>query len=92
MTEFSLPLDSSGCEVGCVGVVSANTELKIVDLNSGKSLGPNIDGEICLRGPKMFAGYLHNENATRNAIDSEGWFHTRDIGRYDKQERIFITD
>jgi len=92
MTEYLGPLDNSECGIGCVGSVSANTELKIVDLNSGKSLGPNIDGEIYVRGPKMFSGYLNNEIETKNAIDSDGWFHTGDIGHYDEQERLFITD
>jgi len=92
MTEYIHPLDASDFEIGSVGVVSANTELKIVDLNSGKSLGPNIDGEICVSGPKMFSGYLNNESATKNAIDSDGWFHTGDIGHYDEKERLYITD
>jgi len=92
MTEYLGPLDNSESHLGCVGTVSANTELKIIDLNSGKSLGPNIDGEICVRGPKLFSGYLNNESATKNSIDSDGWFHTGDIGHYDEKERFYITD
>ncbi len=74
------------------GHVSRNTELKIVDLKTGQSLGPNIDGEIWVRGPKMFSGYLNNIEATKETIDSDGWLHTGDIGHYDQNERIFITD
>ena len=73
---------------GNAGPVSPNTELKVVDLNSGESLGPNTDGEICIRGNKMFSGYLNNEKA----FDSEGWYRTGDIGHYDEKKRIFITD
>jgi len=77
---------------GNVGYVVRNLELKIVDINTGQSLGPDIDGEIHLRGPQMFSGYLNNIEATKKTIDSDGWLHTGDIGHYDQNERIFITD
>jgi acyl-CoA synthetase (AMP-forming)/AMP-acid ligase II len=95
LTECFGPLDSSAdgkFVSGCVGSVSALTEIKIIDLNTGKSLGPNLDGEICLRGPQLFVGYLNNESATKSAIDSKGWFHSGDVGYYDEKERFFITD
>ena len=77
---------------GSVGYVSRMTELKVCDLNTGQSLGPDIEGEICVRGPKMFSGYLNNVLATNEAIDSEGWLRTGDIGHYDQNKRLFITD
>jgi 4-coumarate--CoA ligase len=77
---------------GNVGLVARNLELKIVDINTGQSLGPNIDGELHIRGPQMFSGYLNNIEATKETIDSDGWLHTGDIGHYDQNERIFITD
>jgi long-subunit acyl-CoA synthetase (AMP-forming) len=96
MTEIAPIVQSPSIEdtefiPGNCGHVSRITELKIVDINSGQSLGPNIDGEIWLRGPQMFSGYLDNIEATKEAIDSDGWFHTGDIGHYDQNERI-ITD
>ncbi len=77
---------------GSVGHISQTAELKIVDINNGETLGPNHKGEICLRGLKMFSGYLNNIEATKKIIDSDGWLHTGDIGHYDQNERIFITD
>jgi 4-coumarate--CoA ligase len=77
---------------GNVGLVARNLDLKIVDINTGQSLGPNIDGEIWLRGPQMFSGYLNNIEATKETLDSDGWLHTGDIGHYDQNERVFITD
>lgn len=77
---------------GNLGPPAHNTEIKVIDLNDGHSLEAEIDGEICVRGPKLFAGYLNNPEATREAIDSEGWFHTGDIGHYDTTNRFYITD
>jgi len=96
MTEY-LPITAvrdfgSEFKPGNLGRVTANTELKVIDINTGKSLGPNIDGEICVRGTKMFSGYLNNESETKAIIDSDGWLHTGDIGHYNQNECLFITD
>ena len=77
---------------GNAGTVAQGCEVKIADLATGEPLGPNQDGEICVRGSKLFAGYLHNEKASLEAFDRDGWYRTGDIGHYDDRERIFITD
>jgi long-chain acyl-CoA synthetase len=49
------------------------------------------DGEILLRGEFVFAGYWHNEVATKETIDEDGWLHTGDLGQVDEQGFITIT-
>jgi long-chain acyl-CoA synthetase len=68
--------------IGSVGPAFINLETKI---------SPD-DGEISLRGPNVTQGYLNRPQATRDSWDSEGWFHTGDVGRLDEEGFLYITD
>ena len=64
-------------------------EVVILDLD-GTPLPPGTTGEICVRGPGVFAGYHNNPEATAQATRF-GWFHTGDLGHMDEQGFVFIT-
>lgn len=48
-------------------------------------------GEICFSGRHIFMGYLNMEDKTKEAIDEEGWLHSGDLGKHDKDGFLFIT-
>ena len=68
--------------VGSVGKPWPEVEIKIAEE----------DGEILAKGPNIMMGYFNKEEATREVIDDDGWFHTGDIGYIDDDGFIHITD
>ncbi|KAK6773532.1 hypothetical protein RDI58_028770 [Solanum bulbocastanum] len=77
---------------GACGTVIRNTEMKIVDPDTGFSLPRNKPGEICIRGDQIMKGYLNDPEATARTIDKEGWLHSGDIGYIDDDDELFIVD
>ncbi len=63
-----------------IGPALPNTEIRIVDVDTGEDLGPDAPGEVWIRGPQVMLGYLNQPEATAATIDEEGWLHTGDIG------------
>jgi acyl-CoA synthetase (AMP-forming)/AMP-acid ligase II len=88
----SSPADARKVKFGSVGVPAPNTECKVINLETGESLGSNTEGEVCVRGPQIMKGYLNRPEATAATIDAEGWLHTGDIGYADDDGHFFIVD
>ena len=76
---------------GSAGCATPRMEVRIIDLD-GREVPAGVDGEICLRGPAIMAGYWNRPEATAEVLDAEGWFRTGDIGRLDEDGYLFIID
>ncbi len=73
--------DQNGLKFGTVGPPLKNIEVKIAE-----------DGEILVKGPSVMLGYYKEPDLTAKVIDPNGWFHTGDIGRFEPQGQLKITD
>jgi len=67
--------------LGSVGKLFEGTTAKIAE-----------DGEILVKGDIVFQGYYENPEATKEVLDDEGWLHTGDIGDFDREGFLYITD
>jgi fatty-acyl-CoA synthase len=76
--------------VSTVGQACANTEVKIVS-PGGDTVAVGEQGEICTRGYLVMKGYDQELEATRRAIDEDGWLHTGDLATMDVDECFRIT-
>ncbi len=88
----SSPADAAKMKLGSVGTAAPNSECKLLDPATGEELGPNQEGELCVRGPQVMKGYLNNPEATARTIDGDNWLHTGDIGYADADGHFFIVD
>jgi acyl-CoA synthetase (AMP-forming)/AMP-acid ligase II len=73
------------------GVAIPDTEVRVVD-GEGVELPRNAPGEIVCRGYHVMQGYYHDPEATAEAVDTDGWLHTGDIGTMDDRGYLTITD
>jgi len=84
LTETSPIISFNYCRTmkpGTVGKLLPSVQLKLSN-----------QGEICVKGPNVMAGYYQNPQATAEVIDPEGWFHTGDVGEWDENHFLKITD
>ncbi|MCS5558317.1 MAG: AMP-binding protein, partial [Oceanospirillaceae bacterium] len=64
--------------IGTIGKVVQGTEVKVIG-EDGADLGFNEEGELCVKGPQVMAGYWQRPEATADVLDDEGWFKTGDV-------------
>ncbi len=78
-------------KIGSVGRPQLLAEVRIVD-RKGNDLPPGEPGELLIRGPGITPGYWNRPDATREAIEPDGWLHSGDVARCDADGYYFIVD
>ncbi len=78
-------------KVGTVGLPVPDTELRLVDIETGEQVELGKPGEIICKGPQVTRGYLNKPDANAKTI-IDGWFHTGDVGVMDEDGFITIVD
>ncbi|NOX56218.1 MAG: long-chain fatty acid--CoA ligase, partial [Planctomycetes bacterium] len=83
---------ASNARTGSIGLPLPDTEARIVDPQSGRTvLPPGQVGELIVRGPQVMAGYLNQPDETARAL-RDGWLHTGDLARMDRDGFFYIVD
>ncbi|XP_029995118.1 long-chain-fatty-acid--CoA ligase 1a isoform X1 [Sphaeramia orbicularis] len=77
---------------GHVGPPLPCNHIKVVDVAEMNYLAANGEGEVCVKGPNVFKGYLKDPEKTEEAIDKDGWLHTGDIGKWLPNGTLKIID
>ncbi|MFW2368046.1 MAG: AMP-binding protein [Desulforhopalus sp.] len=83
--------DELRLRVETVGRALPHIEVKVVDPETGETLPPGTQGEVCCRGYNIMKGYYNNPEATAEAIDSDTWLHSGDLGIMDEAGNLSIT-
>lgn len=82
-----MPIDR--IKFGTCGIATYDTELRIVDIGTGKDLPPGSQGEIAVKSPGVFKGYLNRPDATAETL-RDGWVYTGDIGMIDEDGYLYF--
>ena len=86
---LSNPMEKGENQYGSPGIAVGN-EIRIVDAVHA-TVDPGVKGEIAVRGDNVMKGYYKNLEATRDALDNDGWFYTGDLGYMDENNFVFVT-
>jgi fatty-acyl-CoA synthase len=70
------------------GIPLPGVEIRVVNPETGDDASVGEAGELLMRGPTRFMRYHDDPEATTDAVDDDGWFHTGDIGRKDEDGRV----
>ncbi|KAJ2766387.1 long-chain fatty acid-CoA ligase [Coemansia nantahalensis] len=75
-----------------VGAPCPSVEMKLVDVPEANYYAGDGKGEVWVRGPSVFRGYLGNDELTRETVTEDGWLKTGDIGQWTAQGQLAIID
>jgi len=88
---FALAPEDAIRKAGSIGRPNFFVDAQVVD-DENNFLGPNEAGELVLKGPSYCSGYFNNPEATAEAVDERGYFHTGDMAQYDEEGYFYIVD
>lgn len=83
------PLDAP--RIGSAGRAGSGIDVRIVPVTVGEAPSADGLGEVQIKGPNVFAGYLNDEAANQAAFTADGWFRSGDLGRLDQDGYLHIT-
>lgn len=93
-----IPRNRKDISLDSVGPAVPNVVFKIVDPQTGNEVdyptasGTSAPGELWIKGPNVMQGYLNNQQATEQTIDSDGYLHTGDIATVDAHGNVTVVD
>jgi fatty-acyl-CoA synthase len=88
---FALAPEDAIRKAGSIGRPTFYVDARIVN-DAGDFLGPDEVGELVLKGPSFCSGYFNNPEASAEAVDDLGFFHTGDLAKYDEESYFYIVD
>lgn len=88
---FALAAEDAIRKAGSIGRPNFFVDARVVD-EDNHTVEPNQIGELVLKGPSLCSGYFNNLEATEEAVDEQGWFHTGDLAHYDPDWYFTIVD
>jgi fatty-acyl-CoA synthase len=86
---FAMTVEESIRKKGSIGKPLMFTDARLLDAE-GQMAATGEVGELLLRGPHVCQGYWNNPDATAEALDADGWFHTGDLARRDEEGFFYI--
>jgi len=95
MTEASAVISMTYTDrprLGSCGQLIPATEARIIDPSTQADVERGASGELWFRGPQAFVGYLNDPAGTARTITAEGWVRTGDVGHFDADGYLYITD
>lgn len=90
-TTHTQPWADWNTTIGSVGVLLPNQTAKYMDAEENE-VPAGQTGELWIKGPNIFKGYLNNPEGTKNALTEDGYFKTGDVGHQDAKGNFYITD
>mmetsp|Transcript_4731 Transcript_4731/g.13464 ORF Transcript_4731/g.13464 Transcript_4731/m.13464 type:complete len:564 (-) Transcript_4731:64-1755(-) len=77
---------------GTVGQLVSMTSARVIDPETEEVLSPTDTGELCMKGPQVMQGYLNRPESTEETFTNDGYMRTGDIGHFDEEGFMYVTD